>query len=495
MLNRIHTSLILFVSFSGFVLPDSFSSNFETSAVNSVIYYVDCNGSDNNNGSSQAQAWRSLEKANLAPLLPGDTLLFKRGCTWQGTLRASWDGTPQQRILIGAYGQGSLPKIRNRPTDLDNGAYNSVDITGSYLTLEYLEATVVNPPVDPGCQNNPVGFFVGFNFRNPQNRPNGGAYNLLRHSKASGLMAGAHLQTNTHHNQILRSTFTNNHVMNILTPRSVNPSDDIGAWGILLKGNNHEVAFNYFSANTAWCTYDTPPQGNAVELYEAQNNVIHHNISVDDRVFSELGGSQAMRSDNNSYIYNLVVSSVSDARFLVARGGGNHFGPTYRTKLYHNTVYFTGAQSQGIICGAGCGRDIMTAKNNIIWAEEKAAFADGQFNESNNIYWNTSGTPIVQFMNFSMSPTSMIANPLFVNRANQNFRLQPDSPAIDAGMNCSWRKDLDDNPVPQGAGNDIGAYEYPGASSLITDPFIANDPYQLFLPLTVSGQTIFPDSC
>jgi hypothetical protein len=426
------------------------------------IYYLDCSaGNDANTGLSPNLAWKSLTKANSASLAPGDSLLLKRDCTFLGTLRVKWNGSATARIVIGAYGSGALPKIQNGASDLLNGrTYTSVDVTGSYLTIEYLQTTVVNPPVSAGCQNNPIGFFVGFNFRNPNNTANGGSYNILRYSQATHAMAGVHFNNNTHHDQILYNTLTDNNVMNVLTPKSFNAYDDIGAWGMVLKGRNQEVAYNYLARNNAICTYDTVPQGNSIEVYEAQNSTIHHNTAYGDRVFSELGGSAAMRADSITYAYNLVVSSIPDTRFIVARGGSNSFGPTYRVKLYNNTVYLTGANSQGIICSAGCSTSIMTAINNVVWAEQKAAYADAAFVESNNVYWNSAGRPFVQFQNFLMSATSRLANPLFISASGRNFALQSASPAINMGQLTSWTWDLTGKAVPQGGLPEAGAYEY-----------------------------------
>src|SRR5690606_4749704 len=152
-----------------------------------------------------------------------------------------------QPIVIGAYGNGALPKIHNRPEDLHDRWHTNVDVQGSYLIIEYIETTILSPPVDPGCANTPVGNYVGFNFRNPNNVPNGASYNLMRFVKASYHTIGASLHANTHHNRILNSTFANNNVMHVLTPATnaasyEDPGDDIGAWGILLSGRNHEVA-------------------------------------------------------------------------------------------------------------------------------------------------------------------------------------------------------------------------------------------------------------
>jgi hypothetical protein len=451
-----------------FLMPAGVSYGLPPQEVEGITYYVDCAaGADSNNGTSTGTAWKSLNKANSANLVPGDKLLFKRGCIWYGTLSATWNGNAAAYITIGAYGSGNLPKFQNGATDLADDYYNSVQIMGSYLIVEYLEATITDPPVS-GCQANPIGFFVGFNFRNPNNNGSSGSNNILRYSKASKLMAGAHTNTNTHHNKILYNTFVDNHVMDILTPVNVHPTDDIGAWGVLLRGNYHEVGYNYFEDNNSWCTYDTPPQGNSIELYEAKFNSIHHNTAINDRDFSELGGSGSIKSDTNVFAYNLVISNVPDAHFIIARGSGTNWGPTWRTKLYNNTVVLTGSQSEAVICGAGCNSNIMTMRNNIIWAEQKAAFADGAFAESNNIYWDSEGDPFVQFIGFSMNSTSEIANPQFVNLSQRNVRLMSGSPAINAGsleaVGLGYITDLDDNAVPQSLAADMGGYEYSGTT-------------------------------
>jgi hypothetical protein len=449
-------------------------------AAGGTTYYVDCNaGHDSFNGKGPGQAWKSLRKASSASLIPGDSLLFLRGCTWTGTLKARWNGTAAQPITIGAYGTGALPRIHNSAADLADRYHANVNVTGSYQILQYLETTIVNPPVAASCGNNPLGFYVGFNFENPNNLANGGSHNTLIYSRATRHTAGVHTHTNTHHNQILRNEITGNNAMSVLTPISVGAADDIGAWGVLLRGNNHEVALNYFANNNALCTFDTPPQGNSVELFEAKNNVIHHNTAVNDRDFSELGGSAAIKSDNNTYAYNLIMSNVRTAHFIIARGGGNQYGPTYNTNLVNNVVYLTGAESEALICHAGCSADIMTAKNNILWAEQKAAFADGRFNEANNIYWNSTGTPFVQFMNFAMSPSSRIANPQFVNAAGQNLRLRANSPAINKGVHLGWAKDLDGISLPQGGALDIGGYEYRPDASEAPD---MESPAESYLP-------------
>lgn len=440
------------------------------SASGGTTYYVDCSGDDENSGESITQPWRSLGRANRSDLHPGDSLLFKRGCTWHGTLEASWTGRPGAAILIGGYGSGADPVIRNGPNDLADGLHTNVDITGSYLVIERIETTIVDPPVETGCLNNPHGWFVGFNFRNPQNAPNGGSHNVLRSAQATFQTAGVHMQANTHHNRVLDSVFTDNNAMESLTPVAAGAADDIGAWGILLKGSRHEIANNFFSRNNSICAYDTSPQGNSIELYEARDNWIHHNIALNDRVFSELGSSRAIVSENNVFVYNLVISSIRDARFITTRGGGSIYGPVLSTKVFNNTIYLTGPESQALICGAGCSPRHLTARNNIFWAEDKAAYSDRVFEEGNNLYWASIGDPEIQFLGFAISDESIIADPRFVDPAGLNFRLQPDSPAIDAGSTECWLMDLAGTTLPQGGDFDIGRYEFSAESAGSFDP-------------------------
>src|SRR5581483_6162853 len=96
-----------------------------------TTYYVDCAaGSDSAAGTSELAPWRSLSRASQATLLPGDSLLLRRGCTWTGPLTARWSGTPAQPILVGAYGTGALPVIQN--------VDGNVRVSGSYLIVENL---------------------------------------------------------------------------------------------------------------------------------------------------------------------------------------------------------------------------------------------------------------------------------------------------------------------------------------------------------------------
>ncbi len=87
-----------------------------SSAFSSTYYFSSVYGNDSLTY-QQAQhsntPWRSLSKLNSysTALHPGDSILFKRGETWYGSIRVNNSGTASLPIFIGAFGTGPKPVI------------------------------------------------------------------------------------------------------------------------------------------------------------------------------------------------------------------------------------------------------------------------------------------------------------------------------------------------------------------------------------------------
>jgi len=58
--------------------------------------------------------------------------------------------------------------------------------------------------------------------------------------------------------------------------------------------------------------------------------------------------------------------------------------------------------------------------------------------------------------------SSLVADPVFENPAQLNFRLAAGSPCIDTGMDLGYKADYGQGIIPQGKGPDIGAFERKG---------------------------------
>lgn len=422
---------------------------FTASSQTGLSYFVDClSGSDANSGLTQAAAWKTIAKANTAQLNPGDTLRLKKGCIWAEALVAGWSGTSEKPILISDYGSGAAPHIRL------SGAVASataVKVTGSYQIIENILVSFTAPTAtvqyNPTCMQ-PIASLYGVRFMV------GSHLNTLRTSEIKDSMAGVSLAKGSYSNIVTGNHVHHNGIMQ-------DSGGDLGAWGILVNGNNQEISWNDIHDNVAQCVHqDIGKYGsNSIELFEGDNNIIHHNYAHQDRVFSEIGSTKngADIATGNTYAYNIFVSNMTDSRFIVTRGNGVKFGPVNDTYLTHNSVFLTGGGSLGVSCGA-CTDTILRADSNIFWAEDKALTASGSFSNQNNIYYSSDGTPNIA--GITVAPQWKV-NPQFVDAPGGNLRLKSTSPARDSGLlDNRFTLDYDHRIVPAGAAADIGAFEY-----------------------------------
>jgi hypothetical protein len=99
--------------FVGFVVSIGLAAGFAVAERTApAVFHVDSEtGNDNAEGMRPDAAWRTLDKVNAVALIPGDRVLFKRGGLWRGQLMPK-SGTPDARILYGAYGEGAKPILQ-----------------------------------------------------------------------------------------------------------------------------------------------------------------------------------------------------------------------------------------------------------------------------------------------------------------------------------------------------------------------------------------------
>ncbi|MBW8886635.1 MAG: right-handed parallel beta-helix repeat-containing protein [Fibrobacteres bacterium] len=79
-----------------------------------VAYHLAGDGDDSRSEMQAARAdspWRSLARLDSAGLLPGDSVLLRRGDTFRSVLRAARPGTERHPIVYGAYGRGASPVV------------------------------------------------------------------------------------------------------------------------------------------------------------------------------------------------------------------------------------------------------------------------------------------------------------------------------------------------------------------------------------------------
>jgi len=81
-------------------------------AAHGATYYVSSSqGSDSNSGLSAQMPWRTLHRVSQAVIMPGTSVLLRRGDVWHEELRPASSGTSNLPIHYSAYGKGKKPAI------------------------------------------------------------------------------------------------------------------------------------------------------------------------------------------------------------------------------------------------------------------------------------------------------------------------------------------------------------------------------------------------
>jgi hypothetical protein len=339
-----------------------------------------------------------------------------------------------------------------------NGRHENILVTGAHLVISSLSVT--HDVTSRTSCGQPIGDYAGFEFT-------GGAHHVtLTGSRATAEMAGARLEASSSHIRLLHNQFVGNGVL-----QSLAKGQELGAWGVLVDSAHNEVAWNLFRGNRSTCRMSNGNfSSNSVELFGAVDNAIHHNMSFGDRDFSELGSPPDRTSRDNTYSYNLFVTSLPVSHFIITRGSKDTtFGPVTGTKLQHNTTYQTGRGSQGVVCGGGCGPDLLTMRANIVWAQAKVLYADGAVRPSHNILWSSDGKPRVQMerrnadgslTRFHLPSSNREVSPRFLGAASGSGELSAGSPAVaQDSATPEFTRDVTGARLRRTGPHDLGAIE------------------------------------
>jgi hypothetical protein len=230
---------------------------------------------------------------------------------------------------------------------------------------------------------------------------------------------------------------------------------------------NSTLQYNYSHDNAGpgylICSYKNAP-------HRFENNTVRYNISVNDCQKSRYGGihfwTGSPKEDpiSSTWIYNnTIYSSFGPAISIKVKEG------IYNTKIYNN-LFITG--NNQILVEGKPDRSMATFAGNAYWA------VDGKYDiaghKSLEDWRKDTGQEIL-----NGKPVGLIVDPRLTVLGKSitigdptklhtltAYRLQKDSPLIDAGLDLRslfgidpGDKDFYGNPIPQGKGFDIGAHE------------------------------------
>lgn len=395
-------------------------------------YYVDSRGgSDSNPGTSRDKPWRTLRPVQSRDFLPGEAVLFKRGSSWSGGLVIDDSGVAGNPITFSTYGTGNRPVFRNP------GGWQVITINADWVVVEGL---LVQEAQEAG-----VGIMNGRG-------------NVIRGIEATDVGIGIAIRGQ--HNLA-----THNYVHDLhMVHNTPGGDDDYGAVGIWFFDSNNEASYNRM-VNCKASSYDYGSDGGVFEIYvgdtgEGDNNYFHHNWGTGCNNVFEVSGAGAAK--NNLVAYNIFVDNSGNAGvFHIHQGGYGSDVESFRFE--NNVVVDTTNGGYSLFWFSDTpSATTLTMRNNVFRVGRVSfVFNRSSFTHDHNLYHLLGASVRMSDRDtFVPGEGEHTADPLFVDPAAEDYHLQTDSPAIDAGVELGHSVDYEGRPVPIGTAPDIGVYEY-----------------------------------
>lgn len=416
--------------------------NVKVAAIGPGTYYVNTGGRDSNDGSSDAQAWKTLHHA-----------IFQ--------INAGSSGTPYTlNVALGTY---SRPTEADTELTLSQNNVTIVGASGSGPIIDGTEASTWTKGLEiTGSNVALVNLYVtGFSDTDEEGiRISGGTGNEIRYCKVYANNWGIRV------NEATSATIKNCDIYNNTTH------------GIdIVQSTGTAVVYNRIHGNPQYgIRAESSPEISRNEIYDNQ-----YGIFVD-----AVNGSTISPTIKNNVIYEVVSNAMSYGIFTRSNNESQ-----VNPKIYHNTI--DGGTVDGIKMEKdGTSSSAPIIKYNIITnfgqygINNSGASPTIEYNDLwNNAAGNYSGVEVV-------SSTNKNVNPQYVDSPNSNYSLQSDSQCINAILSGD-PVTLDYpgfvRPRPDETAKSMGAYEYvadvtnnytlPGGTGVATDYRIFSIPLEL----------------
>jgi hypothetical protein len=421
-------------------------------------YYVATIGSDFNPG-TQALPWRTIQKA-ANTMVAGDTCVVLPGSYGERVqvTRSGNSGTPITYRAEGTVVMKGFTLAANYITvagfditDTDNMNTDGygIAIKGSYCTIEnnyihYCTRGGINMWVEPGDSAAISGCIIRNN-------------RLYRNA-----MAGIEVYGRNH-------LVEGNEIWGTIQyhPKWTNPPSWVDADGIRFFGTGHIIRGNYIHDISYRDPENVSPHIDCFQSWgPAYNITFEQNVCMNcenlPNQIQTMAGHGFMVEGGTGPVHDLII------RNNVIRAFRSNFIGCQNVKFLNNTftslIHSTLGGHSAIVLS---NSPDATIQNNIFYDvsdRELHINADAASRQTllagYNCVYRSDGQSAVG----SPDPNDLWnRNPLFANPATDDFHLQAKSPCIDSGFALTGvTSDFDGVSRPQGAGYDIGAFEYRG---------------------------------
>jgi Ca2+-binding RTX toxin-like protein len=402
-------------------------------------YYVATTGSDQNAGSTDQAAWRTLQYA-ADHVQAGDTVVVRAGTYTGFDLTTSGSATQQIKFLADS---GTVINARNATTP------DGINLEGaSWVTISGFEVAGIDRAGIRSVTNSHVtitnnythnngywGIFTGFS-DDLDIENNVCTYSVQQH--------GIYVSNSGDRPIIRNNVCAYNHDCGIHMNGDISQGGDGIISGALVEGN---IIYGNGAGGGSGINCD------GVQDSTIQNNLLYDNHASGISLYQIDGGGPS----KNDVIANNTVLVASDGRWAINVTNG-----ATGTTLVNNILYNYGSYRGSVSVSADSLSGLKSDYNAVM---DRFTSDDGNTVQT-LAQWQTAT---------GQDAHSIIATPsqLFVNVSTNDYHLSSTSPAIDKGTSTNAPTyDLEGHARPAGNGYDIGAYE----SSSTTTPPPANHP-------------------
>lgn len=412
------------------------------------IYCVSTAGNDGNPGTFPSSCWAGIRKA-ASTIAAGDIAYILNGVTLVGpdnyssTLWLGDDGSgtaTNPKALIAYPGATvSVGTATDQGMGIRGSNYHGAN---DFWLIAGITAKATGTAIDTTAVN-------GWKLvANDMACPNG-----------SGLSACFHADTT------INMKFYGNYVHDVGT--TAGSIDKYYHAVYFTTNSNHiDVGWNTVVPNNTKST--TSGGCRAVQFYSTggsdqfdlhvHDNIIHDAI-CDGINFATVNPDSGTVEAYNNVVYHVGTGpdpangSANYSCINVASSGSR----TNAVQIYNNTLYDCGSRKTSDSGGISPNvKTVMT--NNLVFQLSGESYLNpnaggGSLSGSNNLWFGAATPP-------SQTTVNLATNPLLLNPSIADFHLQTASPAIDTGKTLTLSRDIEGIKRPQGAGTDIGAYEY-----------------------------------
>lgn len=431
-----------------------------------TTYYVSfTGGSDGNAGTSPDAAWQTVGRVNAASFAPGDTIRFARGDQWNQDLTVDSGGSAGAPITFSSYGTGPPPVLRRLTVDGDHTVFEEITIDHQRIETDAVRVRAQSVTLR------------GMTIRN-------GGRDGVDAADADGLLIES---CHVHH--FLAGSFTNQEDAHGVVATDIQ--------GLTIRDTEiHHVSGDSFQADPSRSV--NVPMDVRIEASHFWTGPLEHDFNAWNA--GEVPGENAIDTkvaDDSDWPN--VERATFVIRDLIAHGWTNDgyisnravFNMKEKIEAEFDGVTVYDAEIGFRVRGTR-GNANVTLKNVVLYDLEKGIRAEDDL-QNLTVYNSTFGGGIDTWIQIAGGgggtgtwdvrnnaflgasppaeaghPSNRTATPSdFAESAAHDYHLHVPSSLQDAGIAlAAVTADRDGVPRPQGAGHDVGAYEFRPALTL-----------------------------